>query len=197
MVTKMTLLEKYRTEFSRALRNFKAELRGDGLLYLPRSRVFIGGVFSYSIDNGPRVLGDNTATYEGLNDLLSVYWAQGAQRTAFYFVPYTNNVAPDQTLTAANFNATLGEFTNYTATQRQVWTPGAVANQSVDNTAATAQLVIGTGGGTVRGSGLSTAANKSATTGILPVVAAFTDGAAVLNAGSKLNLEYTLSAQDA
>ena len=200
MVTTMSenLLSKLRrhgNEFARALRNGHYE-RTDSGLYFRAAKVMVGGVISHSVDDGPWVLDNNTATLEGLDDILSVYLAGGAQHTAYYFAPYSNNVAPDQTITAANFVATMGEFTNYTAGSRQGWTPGAVAGQSVDNTASTAQLVIGTGGGTVRGSALVTASAKSATTGKLPFIAAFTDGAAVLNAGSKLNLEYTVSAQD-
>lgn len=194
MVMQMTRLEKFQSEFRRALANFRYEKSAQGVLF-PHSGVMIGGTFTYSIDDGPRVLGDNTATYEGLDDFLKVYFTQSSQRTAFYFVPYTNNVAPDQTITAATFNSVLGEFTNYSASSRVQWTPGSVTSQSVDNSASTAQLVIGTGGGTVRGAGLSTASAKSATTGVLPVVAAFSDPA-VLNANAKLNLEYTLSATD-
>lgn len=196
MVMLMNLMSdilRHKTEFARALRNGQVEVAPNGL-YFHASKILLGGVFRYSIDNDPMRIAHNTATFEGLNDVLSVYFAQGSQRTAFYFIPYANNVTPDETVTAANFNATLGEFLNYTATQRQVWTPGAVASQSMDNTASPAQLVIGTGGGTVYGAGLVTAQAKSATTGVCPVVAAFTDGAAVLNAGSKLNLEYTLAA---
>lgn len=190
----MTLLNKISNEIRTAFDTHAYE-RDNAGLFFPAARIFIGGTMTYSIDDGPRVLGDNTATFEGLNDLLSVYFTQTAQRTAFYFVPYLNNVAPDGTLTAASFNGTMGEFTNYTASTRPVWTPGAVASQSVDNSAASAQIVVGTGGGTIRGAGLSTASAKSATTGVLPVCAAF-DTAAVLTAGSKLNLEYVISAQD-
>lgn len=190
----MTLLNKIRNEIRGALVANKFD-KADNGLFFPASRLFIGGTMTYSIDGGPRVMGDNTATFEGLNDLLSVYFIQTAQRVAFYFVPYKNNVAPDGTLTAASFNGTMSEFINYTASTRQVWTPGAVASQSVDNSAASAQLVIGTGGATIYGAGLSTASAKSATTGVLPVCAAF-DTAAVLTAGSKLNLEYVISAQD-
>jgi len=188
------ILQKYASEIGRHVRNGATEMSEAGLLIKPM-KLAIGGSFMYSIDGGPRKIADNTATYEGLNDLLNVYFKQSAAPTAFYFVPYVNNVAPDATLTAANFNATMAEFTNYTEATRQLWTPGTVASQSVDNAAAPAQITIGTGGGTIRGAGLATASAKSATTGVLIVAAAFT-AAEVLNAGSKLNLEYVLSAQN-
>ncbi|MES2347030.1 MAG: hypothetical protein V4641_05600 [Pseudomonadota bacterium] len=192
----MNLMQKllqHKNEFLRNLANHQYEKSPSGL-YFHRARILIGGVFSYSVDEGPMHLASNTPTNEGLNDVLAVYMKQSAQRAAFYFVPYSNNVAPDVTITAANFNATLAEFINYTELSRQQWIGGAVASESVDNTASTAQIIIGTGGGTIYGCGLSTASAKSATTGVMPFVAAFDDGAAVLNAGSKLNLEYTLGA---
>lgn len=188
-------LLNFRAEIARALTNRRYERTDDGRIYVAGPKLMIGGTMAYSIDDGPRVLGDNTATYEGLDNILSVYFTGTSAATGFYFVPYTNNVAPDATITAATFNSTLGEFTNYTATTRQQWNPGSVSSQSVDNSASTAQLVLGTGGGTIRGAGLSTASVKSATTGVLVVVAPFTDPA-ILTAGSKLNLEYVLTAQD-
>lgn len=194
MVTTMTLLKKLQDELRVAMAGGKYE-KADGGLYFHPARIFVGGTMSYRINDGPRVMGDNTATFEGLTDILSVYFKQTAQRTAFFFAPYVNNVAPDGTLTAATFNATMLEFVNYTSGSRLAWTPGVIAAQSLDNTATSAQLVVGTGGGTIRGAGLSTAGAKAATTGVLPVCAAF-DTAAVLTAGSKLNLEYVISAQD-
>lgn len=190
----LSKLRRHAGNFLRDLTNGHYE-RSPGGLFFPRAgRFTIGGIITAHIDGGAPLLAHNTATFEGLNDILSVYMKQGAQRTGFYFVPYSNNVVPDENVTAANFNGTLAEFTNYTATQRQQWIGGSVANQSVDNTGALAQLVIGTGGGSVRGAGLSSIPNKSAATGVVPFVAAFDDGMATLSANSKLNLEYTLGA---
>lgn len=187
---------RFHAELMKALANHGYERTPDGRLYFNHSKTFVGGVLAHSIDEGPWSLDNNTATFEGLNDLIAVYFTTSAQRTAFYFAPYSNNVAPDQTLTGANFASTMGEFTNYTAGARVQWTPGAVASQSVDNSASPARLVIGTGGGTIRGAGLMTASAKSATTGICFAAAAF-DTAATLTANSKLDLEYVLTAQDA
>lgn len=192
--TLLQQLRRHAGNFLRDLTNGHYERSPHGLFFPRSGRFHIGGIISAHIDDGRLLLAHNTATQEGLNDILSVYMKQGAQRTGFYFVPYSNNVVPDDTVTAANFNATLSEFTNYTAGQRQQWTGGAVANQSVDNSAALAQLVIGAGGGSVRGAGLSSIPNKSAATGVVPFVAPFDDGMATLSAGSKLNLEYTLGA---
>lgn len=192
----MNLLQKFRTEFARAMRNGKYEM-DRGRAYFSKSRTYVGGVFGYRVDGGPLVLGNNTTVYEGLTDILAVYFLHSTQRTGFYFVPYTNNIAPDSTLTAANFNATMAEFTNYADGTRPQWTaPGAVTAQSVANSAAPARLVFGTGGGTVRGAGLATVPGKLASTGILVAAAAF-DDPAILSANSKLDLEYVLTAQDA
>lgn len=196
MVTQMSIDNRFHAEFAKALASNEHEQVGDGRLYMPKQRCFIGGVIGYRVDGGALNIANNTATFEGLNDLLAVYFTAGTQRVAFYFAPYANNVAPDQTLTAANFTSTMGEYTNYTESTRPIWTPGAVASQSVDNSAAAARMTIGTGGGTVRGAGLISNQAKSATTGVLFACAAF-DTAATLTAGSKLDLEYVLTAQDA
>ena len=196
MVTQMSIENRFRAEFAKAFARNEHETVGDGRVYMPKQRCYIGGVIGYRINEGNLNIANNVATFEGLNDLLAVYFTAGAQRAAFYFAPYSNNVAPDQTLTAANFTATMGEFTNYTESTRPVWTPGTVASQSVDNSAAAARCTIGTGGGTIRGAALVSNQAKSATTGVCFACAPF-DTAAVLTAGSKLDLEYVLTAQDA
>lgn len=195
MVTSMSDMTKYRGEFARALANHRYEVMDDGRVLIPSAGAAFGGVFSHRVDGGAWEIDGNIVVNEALNDVLSVYFASGAQRTAFYIAPFINNTTPVATLTGATFAATQGEFTNYTEATRQVWTPGAIAAQAVSNTAAAARFTIGTGGGTVRGAGLLTNSVKSATTGIC-VAAAMFDSASVLNAGSKLDIEYSITAQD-
>ncbi len=187
---------KHKSEIARALANFSYEKMEDGRLFFSRAGAALGGVFSYRVDGGAMIIGNNTVVNEALNDILNVYFCGASQRTAFYIAPFINNVTPVATLTAATFASTQGEFTNYTEATRPVWTfDAAPTAQNVTNSAAPGRCTIGTGGGTVRGAGLITNSVKSATTGVLVAAAKF-DADSVLNAGSKLDTEYSLTAQD-
>lgn len=189
-------LIKHRAEFARALRNFNFERTASGGVLFPRQGLIVAGVFSAAVDGGPKLIFPNTFVNEGLDDVLNVYFHGSAQRTAFYIAPFTNNVTPAAGLTAATFTATQGEFTNYTEATRVSWVEAAASGQSISNTASPARFTIGTGGGTVWGAGLISAAAKSATTGVLPAAGKFGDDALSLTAGSKLDVEYAIDAQD-
>lgn len=190
-------LIRHRAEFARALRNYNFERTTDGRVLFPRQGLFIAGVFSARVDGGPRDVFPNTFVNEGLDDVLQVYFHGTSQRTGFFIAPFSNNVTPAAGLTAATFAATQGEFTNYTESTRVAWVEAAASGQSISNSASPARFTIGTGGGTVWGAGMLSASAKSATTGVLPAAGKFGDEALTLTAGSKLDVEYAIDAQDA
>src|SRR3546814_20666005 len=82
----------------------------------------------------------------------------------WYVAPWSNNVNPASTWTAANFTATAGEFTAYDETARPVWTPGDIADQTVSSVLDDAEFTINSAG-KIYGAALLGASAQSATTG--------------------------------
>lgn len=135
---------------------------------------------------------ENLVTNEGLNDILTNYW-KGAAYTASFFVGLTDGtptVAAGDTLAA---HAGWTEITAYTG-DRQALTLGAVASQSVDNSASKASFPI-TGTATVGGAFIATVANGTA--GVLVGAGAFSGGDKGVASGDTLNVTATLTAATA
>lgn len=186
-----------RQDLARALRNHRYEHADDGRILMPAAGVFIGGSGFTDVNGEDRRLIPNVFSAEGLIDLLKVAFKQGSAATAFYLAPFSGNVAPDGTLTGANFTARQTEFTAYDESTRQAWTPADPTTPSIGNAASLATFTNTTAGATVWGFALLTNQVKSATTGKL--YACWKDSTARdnLHAGDKLNLQYTIVAQDA
>jgi hypothetical protein len=135
---------------------------------------------------------------EGLDAIYSTYFNNGSPPTALYIAPFTSNVTPSSSITAATFTAALGEYTGYTQTTRVQWTPdGNSVAQTVSNTASPAVFTIGASAVTITGAAvIASASAKGATTG--KVIAAALFGAAnSLNPGSTLKIQYSLGATPA
>lgn len=184
-----------KTRIRNALEKNRYELAEGGLL-LPHERLTVGGRFDLHV-NGVKVAETpNIVTNEGLDTLLDVMFHGGSQITTWYVAPFSGNVTPLATWTAANVTANATEFTNYTESTRQEWTEAAVSGQSVTNTASRAAFTIGVGGGTIYGAFLISASAKSATTGKLFAATRFTSSRAVVET-DVLNIGYTITAASA
>jgi hypothetical protein len=187
---------RFFAEFARALRNFKFERTPGGVLF-PAQKIAMGGVFHHCVDDGPWQADHNAYALEALDQMLSDWFNNGSVPSAFYIAPFTNNIVPASSLTAATFAATAGEFTGYTESARQAWTPnGNASAQTMSNSAAPAEFTGGASPATIRGAGLLTASAKSATSGVLVAAAAFAASNA-LNPGSTLKIKYDLVATPA
>jgi len=192
------------TDAARALRNFKAELTGDGRIYVPDAHAFVGGFFRHryappGMPFGPACIEPNRVVTEGLVKIVNLL---GGHVTAvpLYIAPFSGNVTPQASWTGANFTANATEFTAYNEATRLPWTTvAATSSASLINTAAlaAATLTLSSGGPyTVRGAGLLEASAKSATTLKLIVASRFAADLTGLVAGGKLALEYGISAVD-
>lgn len=207
-----TSLGKFAGEAARAIRNFKYDIMGDGSLYFSGSRKTIGGVFRHAhapaglVDaRGNPILGDwavdpNKMVFQGLDYALNAAFGGQAQLSAFSLAPFSGNVTPADSWTAANFTANSTEFTAYTNGTRLPWTTAPSTARAIGNSAAlvAATATFSAGGPyNVYGIGLLSASAKSATTGTL--IAATRFAAPRLNqvAGDKLAFEYVISASDA
>lgn len=192
----MSILEKHRAEFARALANFHYEATPAGLLF-PKQDTVMGGVFRHRLNDGPKAIEPNVMALAGLSDFLKVYFAGAAQTAAFYIAPYSGTATPTSALTAANFTATQTEFTNYDESARVTWADDAESGQSIANATTPARFTIATGGGDIRGAAMVSASAKSSTSGLLVCCAAFASARLGLQAGDKFDIEYEITASDA
>ena len=139
----------------------------------------------------------NIVVNEGLDDILTQYWT-GSGYTASFFVGLTDGtptVAAGDTLDS---HAGWVEITAYLMSPdvKPTLTLGAVASQSVDNSASVAAFSI-TGTATVGGAFITTDNSRligSPLGGILVAAGAFTGGDRAVANGDTLNVTVTLTA---
>lgn len=93
-------------------------------------------------------------------------------------------------------HAGWGEVSGYDEAGRQVWTPGAVSGQAVNNDASAAVFTITNNSTTIGGAFLADNATKGGTTGVLFAAGAFDQGDVTLSAGSSITVtaEFTQAA---
>lgn len=187
-------LLRHRAELNRVLANTRYERTESGLR-VPSMKLELNGVFRHRVNDGPEAIDANLFLNGGLDDVLKVYFAQSAQRTAFYVVCFTNDIEVSPTLTAADFVSTMGEFTGYSETTRPVWAKGAEAAQAIGN-GGTPAVFSANAAATVRGAALTTASAKSSTTGTMPTCSRFSVDRALAGPPDKLSIEYDISAVD-
>lgn len=133
----------------------------------------------------------NLTTNVGLNDILDKYW-KGSAYTASHFVGLTDGTPTVAAADTMASHAGWAEVTNYTEGTREALTLGAVAAQSVDNSASKASFSVNATV-TVGGAFLCTDSTKGGTTGTLVSVVAFTGGDKSLSNGDTLNVTVTLT----
>ena len=157
-----------------AMGNWKAEIRGpDGVLI-------------------ETLEWQNLIVNTGLNQLLG----GGLAGAGPWYLGLTDSlptVAAGDTMAS---HAGWVEVAGYDEAARQVWTPGTVSGQSVNNTASAAVFTVTSNGTTIGGAFLADNATKSGTTGLLFAIGAFTQGDVTLSAGSTITVtaEFTQAA---
>lgn len=185
---------RHAEEFLRAIRNHKYEIAQNGLFF-PAAKVILGGHFEHSLNKGPWIVEPNIVPTEGMNYLLETGLRAGTAASNWYIAPFAANVTPGLTLTAATFTSTTTEFTSYSESTRQAWTPAAAASSIITNTASPATVTINSGGQTsMYGAGLLSASAKSATTGYLAAAVKFATARTGLANGDTMGLKYTITA---
>lgn len=198
-------LGRFAAEAARAVAANKHEFAGDGRIYIPGARAFIGGAFRHAHapageDFGPWAIDANRLVNEGLNYILGAALGGQAATSAYYLAPFSGNVTPAAGWTAANFTANATEFTAYTNGTRLPWTtPGVPSAQALGNTAGLTDgtMTFSAGGPyNVYGAALISSSAKSAITGKLIAATRFEAPRLNMAAGDKLALEYVISAQD-
>lgn len=185
-----------RAGVSAAIENLRFERTDDSRIYLPKERLFIGGVFAHRVNDGPWAMDANLWTNEGLLDLLKAYLNNTTARDNLYVALYDENIAPVGTLAASTFNSTMGEFVNYTEPTRPLWNKGTITTLPATNAANPSRFTIGADGAAsvVCGAALLSSSAKASSTGVMPVITAFDEPRTGLKVNDKIDIEYALTA---
>lgn len=184
-----------RHELARAFRNKHFERSKTGI-YFPKLGKGLEGYVETQLNGGDWEGQYNLLTTEGMNYLLTTGLDSGGAQSTAYIVPYAANVAPTNALTAATFTATQTEFTNYSESVRQIWTPNSgAASGVISNSSAPAVITISTGGQTsIYGAALIAGASaKSATTGVSIGCTALSTARTGLQSTDSLGFRYTIT----
>lgn len=167
----MSIFKTHPGEVAKAIRDHRYDLTEDGGIYLPRSKVFIGGAGTCvdMRDGHTQSVSANVLLLEGLTHMLnsSMPPAGGYPQTAqWYYAPFKNDFTPDGSETAASLPATAGEFTAYTNATRLPLTITAAAALPTAGSTANTQLTFNAGGPyDIYGFSIVSAQAKSAVTG--------------------------------
>lgn len=172
------------------------ELVGDGRIYVPKARMFIGGVFDYEVRRGGEIIplgqSHNLWVNQGLNHALDVVLHGTTPVNPWYVGIFEGNYTPLATDTAANISANSTECTAYDESTRVEYAEAAASGQSTTNSASKATFTMNATK-TIYGAFLTSASAKGATTGTL--LAADKAGVAKsLTSGDQILVTYTLTA---
>jgi hypothetical protein len=187
-------------ELRRAIKRNRYEMSPEGIVVPDLGTV--GGLFETALNGGAWEPGVNLVPTQGLNNCASAFLGGSAfnPEDAWYFAPFATNTAPVLTLTAANFNSTQTEFTNYSGA-RALWTPDPPGSGVIANVGTPVSITVGAATGTtntsIYGLGLLSASAKGATTGILAACALLASPRLSLQEGDILGLRYSLTLANA
>lgn len=152
-------------------------------------------LFNIRPDNDGYAWGKNRVVDQGLNYIMNAALRGEGVLNTFYIAPFAAAVTPAANLTAATFNSTLTEFTNYDEANRVAWVTDAAATTLVlINNTTPALFTIGAGGQTtINGAGLLSANGKSATTGTLVAAARLGTALTGLADDFEVRLKYRIT----
>lgn len=131
----------------------------------------------------------NLITNAGLNQLLQGGLVDGGP----WYVGLTDGAPTPAAGDTMAAHPGWAEVDSYDEAARQVWTPGAVASQAVDNTASPAIFTVTSNGTTIGGAFLVSNTTKSGTAGTLFAIGAFTQGDVTLSAGSTITVSASFT----
>lgn len=165
-------------------------------------RARFGGVFKVDCYGADGILKwsetcHNIVTDEGLDDILEQYFKGSSYTALWHAVPIDVITAPAAANTYVNTMSDANlEFIGYSEGNRQVWTPGTVTSQSVDNSASKAVYSI-TATATIYGAAMVDLVTKgnNAASNIMYCRADFASSRAVVNTDT-LEITYTVTSAD-
>lgn len=195
----MNTTEYIAAKFGKEFRNRKFEIGSESGIYLPLSKVFVGGVFEHEVIRQGRSLGvqrdPNIVVNEGLNHILDVIFHAGTQINPWYLGIFEGDYTPVSTNTAADIASTSTECTAYSEATRPEYVEAAPSGQSITNSANKA-VFTANAAKNIYGAFLVSASAKSATTGVLMSASRFSAFRPV-GVSDQILLTYTYAIADA
>ena len=178
----------------------KFEKTEGGDLYLPGSKVYVGGVFEHWVNDDMSTLqaDGNIVVDQGLNHILDSTLSGAAQLSSWYIGIYKNNYTVLSTDSASNIASAASEVvatTDVAETVREIWTDAGASGKAITNSASPASYTANASI-SVYGAFLISNNTIGGATGTLMAGAKFT---AVRNlaATDVLNVTYTFNIADA
>lgn len=189
-------MARHAGEFLRALRTNKYEKTETGI-YFPAAKVEARGMYVHNVNGEDERCDPNLIVDQGLTHMLSVEFGAGSKISAWYLSLYGGAVSPAANWTAANYPATASEITSntegYSETTRQLFSPGAAANNEINNVASKAAFSIVTAGTlNVYGAALLSSNVKGDTAGVLASATRFSAVRSLAN-GDVFNCGYRIT----
>jgi hypothetical protein len=186
--------------FAREVARNHYETTDDGRIYLSKSKVYIGGVFSHEVIRDGESLGigrnHNIVVAEGRTHLLNVLLAGSAQVNPWYLGIFKGNYTPVDGDTAANIVANATECqTEYDESARPAFVEtvtGDIGSNDGSKASLTFNATV-----TIYGAFLISVNTKGSTTGTLFSAGRFEDGQRDMKNTDKLQVGYNLQASDA
>lgn len=182
---------QHRREILRNLANNHYEKMPDGRILVPSMGMAFGGGVETDVNGRDVRFDGNLLPTEGLDHAMNVILHGGAQVGTWYVAPFVLNSAPNASLTAATFDSTLQELTEYNESTRQAYVESASSGGSISNAASKAQFSINA---TVNNWGLVLISDstKEGVTGTLLAAIKYAAVRALQN-GDILGAQYTLA----
>lgn len=188
-----SVLPRHLREFSRLIRNHRVEQTDEGLWILDANALALG-TYEVSCNGGPWVAHKNILTLEGMNHALDVLLHGVAATATWYVAPFSGNVTPLLTHTAANFASSFTELTTqYSESTRVAYVEGAAAGGVTNNYSSPATITTAVDTVTVYGAGLLSVSTKGSTSGILLSVSKYTAPYSLPTTGGTLGIKYQVS----
>lgn len=201
----MSILKSHPHEVARALRTHNYDQVEDGGIYLPRSKVFLGGalrVHDYqqeTVDSIKHNLLTKQLLIYNANRLLVPDNDAPTGVSSWYFAPFSGNYTPTDALTGANFASTATEFTKYTGSTRlKLVIENATTGLSHGTSTDSVMEVSEEGPFTIYGVGVLSHSGKSNnSSSSICFSAVRLANSKVLDLGEKLGFDYILTSADA
>lgn len=192
----MRNLTKHRKEFARAIADGNFEASDGGILF-PKQGLHAVGTYFHTVNGEDLQIDKNLIPDQGILSILNVYFGATAKIPAWYLALFAGAVNPTNTLTAANFSATLTEIVSnaegYSQLTRPQFTTAPAAGNVIGNLAAKALFsIVSTTSIIVNGGALLSDNTKGGTAGVLASAARFANARQIFN-GDAFELGYTVT----
>lgn len=189
-------LIRHGRELVRAIENHQYEMSPAGV-HFPRQKLYVAGQFRTMVNGRDPQVDPNIVPAEGIARIL-----KSGINTTLYIAPFLNDITLLSTLTAANFDSQLQEFTAYDETSRRQWViptdpeDGVYTNEASVATFTAASSVGTDPGVDIVGAGILSVSGKESALGFLVCASKFS-GARNVKTGDILSVEYSIAGTSA